>query len=151
MDISKIVIRVASDVDKLKIVKLSKEWEQENSTYGFYADEIEYINENRCFVACYEENIVGYIMGNLCESKKMKSIMQEGTQYFEVEEIYITPKYRNFGIGSMLFDYLENVLSNENIKEMLLSTATKDYESILNFYIKRKGMQFWSARLFKHL
>ena len=77
--------------------------------------------------------------------------MPEGTPYFEVEEIYVTPKYRNYGVGSMLFDYLENILKYEKITQMVLSTATKDYESIFNFYIKRKGMAFWTARLFKEI
>ena len=144
-------IRVATENDKLEIVRLSKEWEQEQSTYGFYADDLDYINENRCFVACIDEVVIGYLFGKVFESKKMKSIMAEGTPYFEVEEIYVTPEYRNYGVGSMLFDYLENILKEENITQMVLSTATKDYESIFNFYIKRKGMSFWSARLFKEI
>lgn len=51
----------------------------------------------------------------------------------------------------MLFDYIENVLKDEKITHIVLSTATKDYESIFNFYIKRKGMTFWNARLFKEI
>ncbi len=144
-------IRLATEGDKLKIVELSKEWENENSTYGFYADELDYINENRCFVAHIDDTVIGYLFGKVFESKKMKSIMPEGTPYFEVEEIYVTPKYRNYGVGSMLFDYLENILRDKKITQMVLSTATKDYESIFNFYIKRKGMSFWTARLFKEI
>ena len=81
----------------------------------------------------------------------MKSIMPEGTPYFELEELYVTPKYRSIGVGSILFDYLENILKDEKITQMVLSTATKDYKSVFNFYIKRKGMTFWSARLFKEI
>ncbi len=144
-------IRLATESDKLEVVELSKEWENGNSTYGFYADELDYINENRCFVAHIDDTVIGYLFGKVFESKKMKSIMPEGTPYFEVEEIYVTPKYRNYGVGSMLFDYLENILRDEKITQMVLSTATKDYESIFNFYIKRKGMSFWTARLFKEI
>ncbi len=144
-------IRLATEKDKLEIVELSKEWENEKSTHGFYADELDYINENRCFVAYVDDTVIGYLFGKVFESKQMKSIMPEGTPYFEVEEIYVTPKYRNCGVGSMLFDYLENILKDEKITQMVLSTATKDYESIFNFYIKRKGMSFWSARLFKEI
>lgn len=144
-------IRLATDKDKLDIIELSKEWEKENSTYGFRADDLDYINENRCFVAYRNDIVIGYLFGKVFESKQMKSIMQEGTPYFELEEIYVTPKYRNYGVGSMLFDYLENILRDEKITQLVLSTATKDYESIFNFYIKRKGMTFWSARLFKEI
>ena len=144
-------IRLATEKDKLEVVELSKEWEKEDSTYGFRADELEYINENRCFVAYINETVIGYLFGKVFESKQMKSIMPEATPYFELEELYVTPKYRNCGVGSMLFDYLENVLKDEKITHIVLSTATKDYESIFNFYIKRKGMSFWSARLFKEI
>lgn len=144
-------IRLATEKDKLQILELSKEWENENSTYGFYADELDYINENRCFVAHIEDTVIAYLFGKVFESKQMKSIMPEGTLYFELEEIYVTPKYRNYGIGSMLFDYLENTLRDEKITQMVLSTATKNYESIFNFYIKHMGMSFWSARLFKEI
>ncbi len=144
-------IRLATEKDKLEIVKLSKEWENEKSTYGFFADELDYINKNRCFVAYIDDTVIGYLFGKVFESKQMKSIMPEGTPYFEVEEIYVTPKYRSCGVGSMLFDYLENMLKNEKITQMVLSTATKDYESVFNFYIKHKGMSFWSARLFKEI
>lgn len=144
-------IRLATENDKMKIVKLSKEWENENSTYGFYTDELDYINENRCFVAHIDDTVIGYLFGKVFESKQMKSIMLEGTPYFELEELYVAPEYRSCGVGSMLFDYLENILKNEEITQLILSTATKDYESVFNFYIKRKGMSFWSARLFKEI
>lgn len=144
-------IRLANENDKLQVVELSKEWESENSTYGFRSDELEYINENRCFVAQINDKVIGYLFGKVFESKQMKSVMSEGTPYFELEELYVTPKYRSMGVGSMLYDYLENILKDEKITQMVLSTATKDYESILNFYIKRKGMSFWSARLFKEI
>ncbi len=35
-------IRLATEKDKLEIVELSKEWENEKSTHGFYADELDY-------------------------------------------------------------------------------------------------------------
>ena len=151
MNIDNVNIRIATKQDKLLVIHLSKEWENEQSTYGFYADELEYINENRCWVAYMDNVVIGYLFGRVFESKQMKSIMPEGTPYFEVEEIYVSPNYRSRGVGSMLFDYLENTLKNENVTKIVLSTATKDYEKVFNFYIKRKGMSFWNARLFKEI
>jgi len=34
---------------------------------------------------------------------------------------------------------------------IMLSTATKNYKSILHFYIDELGMDFWNARLFKKI
>ena len=39
----------------------------------------------------------------------------------------------------------------DGIGFLMLSTATKNYKSILHFYIEELGMDFWSARLFKRL
>ena len=76
--------------------------------------------------------------------------MADGTPCFEVEEIYVRPELRGRGYGGMLFRYTEECVRKE-ADYLLLSTATKNWQAILNFYLEEQGMQFWSARLFKKL
>ena len=90
------------------------------------------------------------LFGKVYPSKSMKSIMPEGTPYFEVEELYVVPKKRSQGIGEKLFKYAENAVKDE-AEYMVLSTATKNWKAIFHFYIDELDMTFWSARLFKKI
>ena len=60
------------------------------------------------------------------------------------------PEHRNRGVGSALMAAVEAAVQPE-VGWIMLSTATKNYKSILHFYIDNAGMRFWSARLFKRL
>ena len=77
--------------------------------------------------------------------------MADGTLYFEIEELYVVPSHRSEGIGRSLFHFAEQAVKTTGIEFIMLSTATKNYKSILHFYIDELGMDFWSARLFKKL
>ena len=67
-----------------------------------------------------------------------------------MEEIYVVPEYRCRGIGTELFEYLENN-ALDGAEYIMLSTATKNWRAILHFYIDELGMEFWNARLFKRV
>ena len=77
--------------------------------------------------------------------------MTDGTPYFEIEELYVVPSHRSEGVGRALFQNAEQTVKAAGIEFIMLSTATKNYKSILHFYIDELGMDFWSARLFKKL
>ena len=132
------------------LIRFSKDWEAENSCYGYRKNERADIEGNRIFIAEDGGQIIGYLFGNHVNSKNSSSIMPEGTPCFEVEELYIIPSRRNSGIGSALFRFVEEQVK-DRAEYFLLSTATKNYRAILHFYIDEVGMQFWSARLFKKL
>ena len=131
------------------LIGFSRDWEKEDSTYGYRANTKEDIEGNRIFVAEKEGRIVAYLFGHPEHSENMRSIMKEGTLFFEVEELYVIPEERNQGIGTKLFQYLEEHLAEEEY--IVLSTATKNYRSILHFYLDELDMEFWSARLFKKI
>ena len=61
------------------------------------------------------------------------------------------PRCRCSGIGKALFRYAEQQIKKTGIEFIMLSTATKNYKSILHFYIEELGMDFWSARLFRKI
>jgi ribosomal protein S18 acetylase RimI-like enzyme len=132
------------------LIRLSEEWTAEESCYGYRPNDKSDIEGNRIFLAKENEDVVGYLFGKVYPSKSMKSIMPEGTPYFEVEELYVVPKKRSQGIGEKLFKYAENAVKDE-AEYMVLSTATKNWKAIFHFYIDELDMTFWSARLFKKI
>lgn len=77
--------------------------------------------------------------------------MAEKTPFFEMEELYTVPSHRSEGIGKALFRYAEQKAKAAGMEFVMLVTATKNYKSILHFYIDELGMDFWSASLFKRL
>lgn len=134
-----------------KLIGLSADWEAENSTYGYRKNDRSDIEGNRIFLAEEHGEILGYLFGHMEKSERMRSIMPEGTPYFEIEELYVQPSHRSRGIGRALFACAEETVCKEGLGYILLSTATKNYRAILHFYIDELDMDFWSARLYKKL
>jgi len=134
-----------------KLIALSADWEAENSTYGYRKNDRSDIEGNRIFLAEEDGVTLGYLFGHAEKSERASSIMADGTPYFEVEELYVVPNRRSEGIGGALFHYVEQAAKAAGIGFIMLSTATKNYKSILHFYIEEMGMDFWSARLFKRI
>ena len=134
-----------------KLIAMSEVWEAENSTYGYRKNDRSDIEGNRIFLAERDGEILGYLFGNEEKSERASSIMADGTPYFEIEELYVVPSYRSKGVGKALFHNAEQAVKATGVEFIMLSTATKNYKSILHFYIDELGMDFWSARLFKKL
>ena len=134
-----------------KLISMSTEWEAENSTYGYRKNDRSDIEGNRIFLAERDGEILGCLFGHEEKSERASSIMADGTPYFEIEELYVVPSYRSKGVGKALFHNAEQAVKTTGIEFIMLSTATKNYKSILHFYIDELGMDFWSARLFKKL
>ena len=131
-----------------KLLQLSALWAAEQNCYGYYPNTEADIAGKRIFLAEDEDGIEAYLLGKVESAKNMKSIMPEGTQYFEVEELYVVPEKRSQGIGKALFRFAEEKIKKE-AEFIVLSTASKNSKAILHFYLDELEMQFWSARLFK--
>lgn len=132
------------------LIALSVDWERENCSYGYRRNGRGDLEGNRIFLAEENGEMIGYLFGKTEKTEKETSIMPEGTDCFEVEELYVKPSYRSRGVGSALFRYAEEAVRSE-AEFVVLGTATKNFRSILHFYIDELGMEFWSARLFKKL
>lgn len=132
------------------LIRLSKDWEAENSCHGYRANDKSDIEGNRVFIARENNNVIGYLFGNIFESENMRSVMPKGTSCFEVEELYVIPEKRSLGVGTALFKYAENAVKDE-AEYIVLSTATKNWKAIFHFYLEELGMEFWSARLYRKI
>lgn len=130
-----------------QLISLSKQWEKEDSCYGYRQNSIDDIKSNRIFVVI-DDDIIAYLFGHKEKAKNKTTIYQENDEYFVVEEIFVKKEYRNQGIGTKLFKYVENIIKDD-INLIVLSTAAKNYRAILHFYIEEVGMEFWYATLFK--
>ena len=133
-----------------ELTALSKDWEAENSCYGYRANQRDDLEGKRIFLARKQGRTVGYLFGKCIRSEHMRSIMPEGSSCFEVEEIYVVPSGRSQGTGKALFEFASDAVSGE-ADYMTLSTATKNWKAISHFYLDELGMTFWSARMFKRI
>ena len=133
------------------LITMSAAWEAENSTHGYRTNDRSDIDGNRIFLAERNGEVLGYLFGHKTAAERTNSIMEEGTAFFEIEELYVTPEHRSEGIGKKLFAFAEQTVQAEGISYLMLSTATKDCKRILHFYLDELGMDFWSARLYKKL
>lgn len=132
-----------------QLIELSYVWEKEDITWGLRHNTKEDLQE-LCFIAVENNKIVGYTFGKLSENDTHKSFAKLGDKFFDIYELYVLPEYRNQGIGRKLFELIENEVKDQ-ADFIVLSTATKDYEKILHFYLEEMGMDFHSAFLFKRM
>lgn len=140
-----------NDQIEKELIKLSILWEQEASTYGYIRNNHE-VFVNQIIFLCYDKDkVIGYAYGNYYDASRDHEIIRKDQKCFEIEEIYILKEYRNQGIGTKLFKFIEDQLKKEDIDFITLSTADKDYKKIFHFYLDMLDMTFWSARLFKKL
>lgn len=114
-----------------KLIQLSAQWAAKQNCYGYYPNTEADIAGKRIFLAEDEDGIEAYLLGKLEIAKNMKSIMPEGTLYFEVEELYVVPEKRSQGIGEALFRFAEETIKKD-VQFIALSTASK---TARRFYI----------------
>ena len=145
-----ITIHQARQSDLKRILELSLMWEKEESCYGYRANTEDDFQD--CYIlAAYDDELIAYIFGKEEIQEKQTSVIDKNMHYFEIEELYVHPSYRSRGIGKQLMESLEKELKKKGLRMMMLSTATKNWKAIMHFYIDEIDMNFWSARLYKHL
>lgn len=145
-----VTIHEAKHTDTKRLLELSLMWEKEDSCYGYRANTED--NFQDCYIlAAYDDELIAYVFGKEEIQEKQTSVIDKNMHYFEIEELYVHPSYRSCGIGKQLMESLEKELKKKGLEMMMLSTATKNWKAIMHFYIDEVGMNFWSARLYKHL
>ena len=142
---------ILNDALAEKLIELSGQWAAENSCWGYCQNGRKHIEGNRIFIAEENGEVIGYLFGQRHTAEEMCAVMPKGTEYFEVDELYVVPERRSTGIGSTLFCFMEDTVRAEGVSQLMLSTATKDHRRILHFYLEELGMEFWTAQLFKKL
>ena len=132
-----------------ELIELSKKWQDEECSWGIIANTDEDLKEP-VFVAIDNDNIVGYIFGHYYIVENKTSYIEIGKKCFMIDEIYVLPIYRSKGIGKELFKLMETHIK-ETCDYLTLSTSTKNYKSILHFYVDELDLNFHSAFLIKEM
>lgn len=145
-----VTIHEAKQSDIKRILELSYMWEKEDSCYGYRVNTEDDLKD-RYILAAYDDELIAYVFGKEEVQDKQTSVIDKNMHYFEIEELYVHPSYRSRGIGKQLMESLEKELKKKGLRMMVLSTATKNWKAIMHFYIDEIDMNFWSARLYKHL
>ena len=145
-----ITIHQTRQSDIKRLLDLSLMWEKEDSCYGYRANTEDDLKD-RYILAAYDDELIAYVFGKEEIQDKQTSVIDKSMHYFEIEELYVHPSYRSRGIGKQLMESLQKELKKKGLEMMMLSTATKNWKAIMHFYIDEIDMNFWSARLYKHL
>ena len=132
-----------------QLLEMSRIWEEEDITYGYVRNDVSELEGKTILGAYNNGKMVGYLFGKIETQKGRNAILKEGTRFFEVDEIFVLKHYRGMGIGKSMFSYLEEMLKEQEVEYVFLSTATKDTKRILNFYLNEVGMETHYIRLFK--
>lgn len=136
-----------------ELIEMSDEWEKEFSSFGYLKNESKDLENQRLIIALDTDTnkLVGYLYGHKYKTRNSSATIPQDSKVFELEEIYVKKEYRSMGIGTTMFKAMEEKVKEEGISYITLTTKTKDYKKIFNFYIEELGMTFWHARLFKEL
>jgi ribosomal-protein-alanine N-acetyltransferase len=132
-----------------QLIELSRIWEKEDITNGYRENTVEDL-KTPLITASINGKIIGYAFGHFFKQEKKISYAKIGDDCFDIDEIYVLPRYRNLGIGERILKEIENMVKDK-CDFITLGTSTKDYEKILDFYIKKSGMTFHSAHLYKKI
>ena len=147
------IIEITAKTDERSAcAALSADWERENITHGLRANAPDELVGMRIFGAYDLDRLIGYISTTSSRTDCPYSMVPNvGTPCWEIEELYVVPEMRSRGVGRALYNRAEAAARASGAEFIFLSTATKDYKRILHFYIEELGMEFWNARLFKHI
>ena len=147
-----LIIRPAdTDAELELILKMCDSWIKEDISYGIIPDKIDELKRQDCFLAYYRGEAAGYMVCEYGVTKKKNSFRDEGDRFYEITELYVLPEFRSRAIGRAMFGLAEEKAKKEGIEHIFIATSTKDYRRVLEFYVDRCGMSFWSATLDKKL
>ena len=133
-----------------QLVKLSKEWEQEQCGPSYTANDKNYYIGKEVYVAIQDETIIGYALGEIKTLKEETSYNKVGEIAFELDELFVSKPYRSSKIGRELYTFLEKDLENKVDLIGVIATSYK-YNELLSFYINALGMDFNHALLVKRV
>ena len=137
-------IRLCKKDELNNVLFLQQEFLTENCCNGICLDTLEDIKNKIVFIIEENKIIIGYV-------KKDKTYMKKGETSFYIDEIYISPPYRNNGYGKKFVNHIENFVKRKGCSNIQVVAVSKNYKSLLKFYIEELDFLFYSAWLIKKI
>ncbi len=144
------MIRECTEEDLDAVLRMETDWADEDITYGQVAADrphlMKHLGRHFLVAEAYGE-VVGFAYGSAHTSDGL-AVIPAGERYFEVDELYVAPRFRGRGIGGALLDDLLRTSQEAGMHRSLVYSATKDLDSILRFY-RQHGFRSWHVRLYR--
>ena len=140
-------VTLTKDIMK-RIIELSEMWVKEGISTGIVKNTKNDFVGKDIYVAYNKKNeIVAYLLSSSFTEKRQGITIPKKAKVCYIDEIYVMKYYRNKGIGTDLYNALYNDVKGK-CDFIELSTSTKDTKRILNFYVNKLKMNFWSAMFY---
>ena len=147
-------IRSCTPEDLDAVLRLEREWEQEDIAYGnFNPMNWEMFREvlepfpAYFLVADHHGQVIGYIHGAVQRTTSIEVIPAQ-EPYVEIENLYVQPEFRSREIGGALLERLFEVARAAGIQRFVVGTRSKETDKILGFY-RSHGFTPWSIQFFR--
>lgn len=116
-------------------------WSFEKAGTDYFTD---MLTNEIVYIALDGDKIVGYLAGriNIRNSCRIKSLA-------EVDNMFILENYRRYGTGSKLMDKFKQYCIQNDIEELIVTAAAKNYNAI-DFY-KKNGFEEFEMTLKQNL
>ena len=144
-------IRLCKEDELNNVLVLQQEFLAEDCCNGICLDTLEDIKNKVVFIVEGNKIIIGYAFGSYEIVKKDKTYMKRGEKSFYIDEIYISSLYRNNGYGKKLINHITNYVKKQGCANIQVVAVSKNYKSLLKFYIEELDFLFYSAWLIKRI
>jgi len=150
--VSDTIIRQANESDISAVCQLQQQWFEEGSYYGFRPEgrkQFQAALGPYFLVAELDGAVIGFIAASIHTSEGT-AVMEAGDSYIEIDNLYMSPPFRNQGIGSQLVTQLLSYAKEQGVAHALLCSANKDIPRIIKFY-EQHNFKSWYVKLFQKL
>lgn len=147
---TRITVRTAELKDEQAVMALRQQWISEEITHGYTQTDPDEFSKRLgpyFLVAESDGDIIGFAWGSVHTNTEF-CVFEKGERYFEIDDIYVLPEFRDRSIGSQLLTELEKTARSEDVKRFLIYSSTKDINRILKFY-KKHDFKSWYIQMFK--
>lgn len=116
---------------------LVKDWPLSNEGKLYFED---LITNHYVLVAQIDNEIIGYLSGSINEKGSYEHV-----RYGEINNMYISDKYRGLNIGKKLINNFKNYCISNGINNLIVTASYKNNNAI-NFY-KKNGFEKFNITL----